>query len=116
VGKKPEKPQGCFLMGFDPETHQKTTPRTLRTHNAAKNKPKKPEGGLVSIPKRIKKLFDYDKIWYINAMLNNLVQMCGRCTRSEDDFSETYILDGNIVDILLRNSKKLPKYFIERVN
>lgn len=66
--------------------------------------------------KRIKKLFDHDKVWYINAMLNNLVQMCGRCTRSENDFSETYILDGNIVDILIRNSKKLPKYFIERVN
>lgn len=66
--------------------------------------------------KRIKRIFDSDKIWYSNAMLNNLVQMCGRCTRSEEDFSETYILDGNIVDVLMRNSKKLPKYFIERIN
>ena len=66
--------------------------------------------------KRIKKIFDSDKIWYTNAMLNGLVQMCGRCTRSEDDFSETYILDGNISDILERNSRKLPKYFMERVH
>jgi Rad3-related DNA helicase len=66
--------------------------------------------------KRIKKIFDSDKVWYINAMLNGLVQMCGRCTRSEDDFSETYILDGNIQDILDRNSQKLPKYFTERIH
>lgn len=66
--------------------------------------------------KRIKRIFDSDKIWYMNSMLNGLVQMCGRCTRSEDDFSETYILDANMIDILIRNSKKLPKYFIERIN
>jgi len=47
-------------------------------------------------------------------MLNGLVQMCGRCTRSEEDFSDTYILDGNIEQIVLINKHKLPKYFLER--
>lgn len=64
--------------------------------------------------KRIKKIFDQDKIWYNNSMLNGLVQMCGRCTRSESDFSDTYILDGNIEQIVLRNKDKLPKYFLDR--
>jgi ATP-dependent DNA helicase DinG len=64
--------------------------------------------------KRIKRLFDQDKVWYINSMLNGLVQMCGRCTRSEKDFSDTYILDGNIKHILFKNKGRLPKYFVER--
>ncbi len=64
--------------------------------------------------KRIKRIFENDKVWYNNAMLNGLVQMCGRCTRSESDFSDTYILDGNIEQIVLRNKDKLPKYFLDR--
>jgi Rad3-related DNA helicase len=64
--------------------------------------------------KRIKRIFEQDKVWYTNSMLNGLVQMCGRCTRSESDFSNTYILDGNIEQIILMNRNKLPKYFLER--
>ena len=65
--------------------------------------------------KHIKKLFDLDKEWYENKMLNTLVQACGRATRSKNDFSTTYILDGNIVNTLKRVKDKLPKYFIERI-
>jgi len=65
--------------------------------------------------KRIKKLFDVDKDWYENKMLNSLVQACGRATRSKNDFSTTYILDGNIVNTLKRTKDKLPKSFIERI-
>lgn len=64
--------------------------------------------------KRIKRIFEQDKIWYTNTMLNGLVQMCGRCTRNENDFSDTYILDGNVKNILIQNKSKLPKYFLER--
>lgn len=63
---------------------------------------------------RIKKKFEKDKEWYTDAMLSTLVQMCGRCNRSESDYSETYILDGLILDAVLRNKDKLPKYFLER--
>jgi len=65
--------------------------------------------------KHIKKLFDEDKEWYENKMLNALVQACGRATRSKHDFSTTYILDGNVVNMLKRTKDKLPKSFIERI-
>lgn len=65
--------------------------------------------------KRIKRLFDIDKDWYENKMLNSVVQACGRATRSKQDYSTTYILDGNIVNMLKRCKDKLPQYFIDRV-
>jgi len=65
--------------------------------------------------KRVKKLFDIDKDWYENKMLNTLVQACGRATRSKNDFSTTYILDGNVVNVLKRTKNKLPASFIERI-
>ena len=65
--------------------------------------------------KRVKKLFETDKDWYENKMLNALVQACGRATRSKNDFSTTYILDGNAVNVLKRTKDKLPKAFIERI-
>ena len=66
--------------------------------------------------KRIKKLFDCDKEWYENQMLNVLVQMCGRTTRSKQDFSKTYILDGNSFKVLPRVKHKLPQHFFSRIN
>lgn len=65
--------------------------------------------------KRVKRLFDEDNSWYIDKMLNALVQACGRATRSKNDYSTTYILDGNIVDVLKKHKDKLPKYFIDRI-
>lgn len=63
---------------------------------------------------RVKRKFENDKEWYTDAMLSTLIQMCGRCNRSEEDYSETYILDGMILDAILRNKEKLPKYFLDR--
>lgn len=65
--------------------------------------------------KRIKKLFDQDKQWYQNQMLNTLVQMCGRATRSKQDYSTTYILDGNIFKVIPKVVDKLPSHFVERI-
>lgn len=65
--------------------------------------------------KRIKKMFDYDKQWYENQMLNTLVQMCGRATRSKQDYSTTYILDGNGIKVLPRVKDKLPEHFFIRI-
>lgn len=64
--------------------------------------------------KRVKKLFDSNKHWYIDKMLNSLIQACGRATRSKNDYSTTYILDGNIVDVIKKYRDKLPKYFVDR--
>ena len=66
--------------------------------------------------KRIKALFDRDKIWYQNKMLTTLVQACGRCTRHINDFADTFILDGQIVKVLKDNWLKLPKYFKDRIH
>lgn len=66
--------------------------------------------------KRIKKKFDEDKEWYSDAMLSTLIQMAGRCNRIASDYAVTYILDGSIVDAVLKNKDKLPKYFINRFN
>lgn len=63
---------------------------------------------------RVKRKFNNDKEWYTDAMLSTLVQMCGRCNRNINDYSETYILDGCILDAVLRNKDKLPRYFRER--
>jgi Rad3-related DNA helicase len=66
--------------------------------------------------KRIKKLFEKDKNWYLNQMLKVLVQMCGRSTRSRHDYSTTYILDGNGYKVLPDAKHKLPEHFFSRIN
>lgn len=65
---------------------------------------------------RVEKLMKIDKEWYSNAMLKTLVQACGRGVRSEEDHCETYILDGSIFDAIQRNKRKLPKFFLDRIN
>jgi Rad3-related DNA helicase len=64
--------------------------------------------------KRVEKMMKVDKQWYSNKMLCTLVQACGRGLRSMDDECVTYILDGSIFDVVIRNKSKLPKYFIDR--
>jgi Rad3-related DNA helicase len=65
---------------------------------------------------RVEKLMKIDKNWYSNAMFKTLVQACGRSVRNENDYCDTYILDGSIYDAMIRNGKNLPKFFIERFN
>lgn len=64
--------------------------------------------------KRIKKMFERNPKHYIMKMLNTLIQMCGRCTRSKEDYSTTYILDGTAVKAVLSNKHYLPKHFLDR--
>lgn len=64
---------------------------------------------------RVEQMMKVDKQWYSNKMLCTLVQACGRGIRSTDDECVTYILDGSIYDAIERNKKKLPKYFVDRL-
>jgi len=64
--------------------------------------------------KRIKKIFDKNKKYYAMKMLDTLVQMCGRCTRSIKDYSITYILDGSAFNSIIDNKRYLPKHFLDR--
>jgi Rad3-related DNA helicase len=63
---------------------------------------------------RIEKMMKNDFDWYQNKMLCSLIQSCGRGIRSSKDTCITYILDGAIVEAILRAKHKLPKYFLER--
>lgn len=65
---------------------------------------------------RIKKLAENNHRWYIQHALKNLVQMCGRTTRSKDDHSTTYILDGQAVDLIREYKDLLPKWFLSRLH
>ena len=64
--------------------------------------------------KRIERLMKEDFNWYTNKMLCSLIQSCGRGVRSHKDHCITYILDGAIVESVVNNRHKLPKYFIDR--
>jgi len=64
---------------------------------------------------RIKKLAKKNQGWYEMKAMINLVQMCGRTTRSKDDFSDTYILDGTAVQLIKKNVKHLPIWFRNRL-
>ena len=63
---------------------------------------------------RIEKLMKADFSWYQNKMLCSLIQSCGRGIRSTEDECITYILDGTIVENIVRAKHKLPKYFLDR--
>jgi len=64
--------------------------------------------------RRIESLMKDDFDWYQNKMLCSLIQACGRGIRSHKDHCITYILDAAIVESIVKNKHKLPKYFLER--
>lgn len=65
---------------------------------------------------RVKRLAEKNQKWYEMKALIKLVQMCGRTTRSKEDYSDTFILDGTVFDLIKRNKSKIPSYFIRRLH
>ena len=65
--------------------------------------------------KRIKMLAEKDSDWYRMKMFISLIQACGRCTRTKEDESCTYILDGLSSKIVDSYRDKLPKHFLDRI-
>ena len=65
--------------------------------------------------KRIKIAAERSFEWYQMKMWIKLVQMCGRCTRSKEDHSVTYIFDSSFISALKRYRTKLPKWFVKRL-
>ena len=53
--------------------------------------------------------------WYINDVINKMVQGLGRGVRSKDDWCESYILDGCWNDIMTRSSQFLSPVMLERM-
>ena len=65
--------------------------------------------------RRVAKKAKLDSQWYTCEMLRTLVQACGRSTRSEDDYSTTYILDSAFGYIIQSNKNLLPQQFMNRI-
>lgn len=53
--------------------------------------------------------------WYSLTTLKTTIQMAGRSTRSEDDWSNTYVLDPNFGRLVMKYKKVLPKSFTEAI-
>lgn len=65
--------------------------------------------------KRVKIKSELNPEWYACEMLRTLIQACGRSTRSEDDFSATYILDSSLYYWLRKYYKMIPAQFKDRI-
>lgn len=57
------------------------------------------------------------QLWYSVKTVRSLVQMTGRGMRSEDDFCESYILDGSFMSQIWRRHKNLlPRWWLDAVD
>ena len=65
--------------------------------------------------KAIKLRANLNSEWYICDMFKNLIQSCGRSTRSEEDYSDTYILDSSFYNWVNTYQSWLPQSFLQRI-
>ena len=65
--------------------------------------------------KRINMLKEKDEHWYTMKMFISLIQAAGRCTRTKEDTSVTYILDGSAGTVIKKNTNILPGHFLNRI-
>jgi len=56
-----------------------------------------------------------NKEWYNWKTCVDLIQAYGRSIRSEDDYAETYVLDESFTNIMVYNSKYLPRWFTDAI-
>lgn len=69
---------------------------------------------LPTTDRRVEKLMKLDFNWYANKMLSSFIQSCGRGVRSQKDYCKTYVLDAAIIEMVVKNKHKIPKYFLDR--
>ncbi|GGL46408.1 helicase C-terminal domain-containing protein [Halocalculus aciditolerans] len=62
------------------------------------------------------RLEDGQWAWYYRAALRTLIQACGRVVRAPDDYGDTYIVDGSILDVFERARTDMPPWFAEQVD
>lgn len=65
--------------------------------------------------KAVKTKAQIDSNWYVCDMLKTLIQSCGRSTRSEEDYSITYILDASFYSWITQYKHWLPQSFLQRI-
>lgn len=64
---------------------------------------------------KVKARQNCNKDWYAWRTIVDIVQAYGRTTRSDDDWSHTYMLDSSFGDLLRFNRKLFPNYFLEAI-
>lgn len=52
--------------------------------------------------------------WYTDQMMKKVIQATGRSTRSEEDYSTTYILDLSFANVWKRNRSSIPEWLRPR--
>jgi ATP-dependent DNA helicase DinG len=53
----------------------------------------------------------FDREWYTMHTVRQIIQACGRGSRSEDDYCITYILDKKVNDVLHEHEENVPEWF-----
>lgn len=64
---------------------------------------------------KIKARQSSNKNWYAWKTIVDIIQAYGRTTRSDEDHSDSYILDSSFGDLLKFNRRLFPDYFIEAI-
>lgn len=67
----------------------------------------------ITVDKRIKERMKTDIKWYYWKTIIEIVQAYGRTTRSEYDYSDTYILDSDFGRLYSNNTQMFPEWFKE---
>ena len=65
--------------------------------------------------KRVKKKIEQNDDWYAGEMFRTFVQACGRSTRSEEDYSTTYVFDTSFYYWISKYRKWFTKQFLKRI-
>lgn len=65
--------------------------------------------------KRVKKKMELDANWYSAEMFRTFIQAAGRSTRSEEDWSTTYVLDKSFYYFIMKHRNWFPKQFLKRI-
>ena len=73
-----------------------------------------PSLGSPQVNKRLHGFSD-GSLWYARRTARTLVQMCGRATRSQEDYSVSYILDSQFGQLVSRHGSLFPDWWRESV-
>jgi len=65
--------------------------------------------------KRVQKKIEISDNWYVGEMFRAFVQACGRSTRSEEDWSTTYVLDNAFYNWIYKYKHWFSKKFLQRI-
>lgn len=63
----------------------------------------------------MKAIYDYNRQFYFNMALTEVIQMCGRGVRNKEDYCTTYILDQRFGGVLHYQKDSIPDWFMQSI-